>query len=480
MPWQEIHRQLLGGLLSELRSQWGRIREVEESLGIGTAGYLNKMCSGKAEIRLKLFLQTLSALGVEPRSFFSRALEICPRPEDYLAQIGGRQQEDKALDKMIEAAGEIEASEPPAAERLATADADDVALFVLTPRKAQQRALRHGKSYASHAFARAYLEYLDDHRYDHAVEAARMATGVVKDLLPRLPGPPNERLALLCFGLGVFGSARRSKGRFRSAARALRLALSVAERAGLQEDTANLLIRASYLLKDHGHVERALALLKEALVVFVRLGSRRDMGRVLVDQGMMSCYLGAYDTAVQDLEQGLACLADTTEALPRTHLAAYQFLAYASEQRGDLDAAEGYLAAGMRACGASHAVDRARLQWSLGTLALERGAVQQAEDWLRSALAVLAEHENALQEAVVILDLLRALLSQGKNREAIETAVSMSQLLGKFTNNTLAEATILGLVRAALDGELDEASICQVRDQLSAGKQPARGLPERG
>ena len=130
MPWQETHRRLLAGLLGELRGQWGRIREVEEALGIGTPGYLNKMCTGRAEIRLRVFLQTLDALEVEPGSFFSRALAICPQPDDYLRQIEDPEEDDRALAQIVKAARRIEAEEPPAAEPAATAGAGQVEAFV--------------------------------------------------------------------------------------------------------------------------------------------------------------------------------------------------------------------------------------------------------------------------------------------------------------------------------------------------------------
>ena len=479
MPWQEIHRRLLGGLLDELRNHWGRIREVEERLGISTAGYLNKMCSGRAEIRLRVFLEAIEALGMDHQRFFARVLEIRPRSEDYLIEIEDPSEVDKALAGIAKMALEIEAVEPPPAEPQASADAASVARFVRGSREAQQRALGHTKAYRNHAFVDAYLKHLDAHRYDHAEEAARLATGVVKDLLPRLPGPRRDRLSLLCRALGIFGSARRLKGRFTSASKAFRLALEIADRARLQEDSANLLIRASYLLKDHGHFERALGLLNEALVLFVRLGSQRDMGRVLVDQGMMSCCLGDYRTAVLDLEQALIHLDGSAEDLPRSRLAAYQFLAYAFEQSGDLDTAESWLARGVRALGSGHAVDRARLQWSRGTLALRRGEPRRAEDWLRSVRTVLAKHENTLKEAIVTLDLLRALLAQGKNLEATETAVGMGQLMWKFKNNQLAEATVLELVNAALAGQLDDTLVRQVRAKLDEPRTTAPDITQR-
>ncbi|MEM7354086.1 MAG: hypothetical protein AAF657_25005 [Acidobacteriota bacterium] len=207
------------------------------------------------------------------------------------------------LARLTEAARRIEAEEPPTFGPGATAGAADVDEFVRKSVESQLRAVRRGKVYRTHAFARAYLQHLGAYRYDHGDKAARLVTGVVVNLLPHLPGPRRECLALLCLGLGVFGSARRLKGHFSVASRAFQQALAVARRAGLQADEGNLLMRASYVLSDHGHFRRALALLKEALVLFVRLGSRRDIGRVLVDPGMFARVHAAYSRFQASLEQ---------------------------------------------------------------------------------------------------------------------------------------------------------------------------------
>ena len=478
MDWQEIHRQLRESLHGEVRKSWGRIAEIESVLCC-SEGYLNKLCSGRNEFKLDFFLRTIAVLGLDHRAFFSRALGIHPQSKDYLKELEDPGDHDQALTKIVRATRELEASEPAPARPATKRGAKLVAKLVSRPRGEQLRSLRRSLKYRDHAFARAYLQHLDTLRYDDAVGAAKLATGVAVHLLPALPGPQSERLSMQCLALGVFGSARRLKGGFAAAACTFGLALELSRRHQLHRETGDLLLRASYLLKDFGHFERALLLLNEALVIFVRLGSPWDVGRALVDHGMMSCYAGDYEAAVLDLQQALSHLEDGSGELSRNRLAAYQFLAYAHEQLDDLDAAEDCLATGTKVFGPSHAVDRAKLQWLWSSLAFRRGDYRRSEKLLRVVHEVLASHENALQEGVVLLDLLRSLLAQGKNQEAVDLATGMPHLLMKFRDNRFAKAAIVELVNAALAGQLNEKTVREARAKLEKEGTLARDPLER-
>ena len=472
MDWEESHQRLLQGLSSEIRGRWGQISEIEERLGL-SGGYLNKLCKGKHEFKLATFLKALAVVDVDPRAFFARQLEIHSGPVDFLEQLDDGDTSDRAFDRIARATLSLEGSKPPAADTVAIARASDVAEVVACSPAEQCRRLRSTRKYRTHAFARAYLEYLDALRYDHAPKAARLATAVASQLVPKLPGPDPERLSLQCLALGVFGSARRLKDQLAVSARAFRLALDVAGRSRLEQSRANLLIRASYLLKDFSHFDRALALLNEALVAFVRLGSQADIGRVLVDRGMMNCYAGNYEDAVLDLRQARVHLEGSAHEIPRYHLALYQFLAYAFEHLGDLEAAEECLAAGARSFGPEHEVDRAKLDWVRGSLAAKRGDGVLAEALLRSARAVLAARQHVAQEALVTLDLVNALLARNKPRDAADLATSMVRLLGASKKNPFVDAAVVELTSAALAGELSQDLIARARSKIEAGgRQP--------
>ncbi len=477
MDWREIHRRLLNSLQREWRACIVRTSEIEDRLKI-SEGYFGKLCRGQYNFKLNLFLRAIDALGLDQRTFFSRALELHPEPEDYLCQLEDQDDADRALPRIARATRELETAEPPPAHPGATATADNVADVAACSRKDQLRRLSASPKYRNQVFARAYLEHLDSLRYDDAELAARLATRVAVQLIPALPGPREERLALQCLALGVFGSARRQKGEFATAARALRLALELARRVGLREDRGNLLLRASYVLSDFGHFHRALALLNEALAIFVRLGAEPGIGRALINQGMMRCYLGEYEDAILDLHQARVKL-QGSEYLARHHLSIYQYLAYAYEQLGMLSDAHEWLEKGAKTFPPTNAVDGARLQWDSGRLAARSGEYERAEALLRSAGATLANKGFPGKEAQVELDLISVLLAQGRGKEASVLASGMAPLLFRFKNNAIAEAAILELISAAAEGRLHERVVDEVRGKLRGERTPGKGTLAR-
>ncbi len=466
MSWQDTHARLRECLRQELRKQWGGIAEIENRVAC-SSGYLNKLSSGTHEFKLDLFLKTLEALDVDPRVFFSRALGIQPVAEDYLRELEDESDVDRALARIECAAEQLETAEPPDPDPAATAAAGDVAELVKCPIREQHRRLRNTRKYRTHAFARAYLEHLDSLRYDNALRAARLAEKVAVCLIPALPGPRGGRLALLCVAFGIFASARRQKGRYADAARALRLALELSRRQRLSAENAALLQRAAYLLKDFGQFERALSYLREALEIYVDLDSRPGIAKTQVDRGMMLCYLGDYQTAVAVLDQALRRL-DGLD-LTRHLFAAYQYLAYAHEQLGELDAAERRLETATGVAGLERGFYWGKLRWQQGSLALKRGAYRRAEELLRSASEVVAAEENPYQEALVAVDLVESLLAQERLEEACALASSSARLLDRLASNRLAKIAVLQLVRAGLDGKLTRQLLAGARSQLQNG-----------
>ena len=472
MDWREVYRRFLSGLRREWRSSSVPTSEIEERLEI-CDGYFGKLCREEYNFKLPLFLRSIDALGLDPRAFFARALDLQPEAEDILWQLEESGEVDRAFQRMAHATRELEATEPPAADPRATATAEDVAAVAGCPRKEQLRRLSAFPKYRSHAFARAYLEHLDSLRYDDAELAARLATRVAVRLIPALPGPREDRLALQCLALGVFGSALRLKGRFALAARVLRQALELSRRAGLREDRGNLLLRASYVLKNFGHFKQALAFVNEAVVIFVELGSETDVGRALLDKGIMQNQVGEYERTTFVLHQARMKLKGN-EQLNSDQLALYQNLAIAYEHLGLLEQAHKWLEEGATTFPPDHASDAAKLRWLRGRLAFRNGQYERAEGLLRIAGAVLADNEFPGREALVSLDLISVLLAQGRSREAAELAAGMAPLLFRFKNNRVAEAAVLELISAAAEGELHERVVHAVREKLEGERTPGR------
>lgn len=477
MDWKEGHRRLVGSLRDEVRKNWGHIAELEDRLSLSD-GYLNKLCSGRNEFKLDLFLETIGALGLDHKTFFSRALEIQPRSEDYLQQLDDAGASDRAWSKIAKATAELVDAEapPPQAEPL---DVDSqLSEIVDCPRKEQARRLRHTRRYRSHAFTRAYLDYLDRLRDDDALGAARLVTIVATELIPALPGPNSRRLSLQCSALGIFASARRLKGETTIAARSLRMAIDVARRAGLRDETAFMLRRSAYLLRDFGHFDRALSLLREALEIYVDLGDSEQVAQTSVERGMMLSGTGDYEAAILVLERALSTFDSLGADAPQFVCAAHQYLAYIHEQRDDLETAEQQLRLATEvASSLQRSSFWARLTWSRGTLAHKRGHHGEAAEYLAAAREALAENESTLQEALITVDLLAALLAQQRFAEACAEATTMARMVEPFRNNRLAEMAVVQLVRAGIEGSLSQQLLEKTRAQLVEKRTPRKGAP---
>ncbi|MEM7357076.1 MAG: hypothetical protein AAF657_40050, partial [Acidobacteriota bacterium] len=340
----------------------------------------------------------------------------------------------------------------------------------------QQARLRRSSKYRNHAFVAACLKHLDSLRYDDAGTAAKLAATVAIHLVPKLPGPQPERLALQCLALGIYGSARRVKGRYPAAAAAFRLALEISRDHQLLKQQAELLQRASYLLKDFGQFERALEFLRVALEICVDRGSRAGIGKVQVDRGMMLWYLGRFDKVVTVLQQALRHFSDSRHMLPHTLFTAYQLLVYAFEELGQHRAAQRCLREAVRIPGLERGFYWAELCWLQGSLAFKHGQVQDAETYLQQARAGLSGAGKPGQQALVSLDLLDVLLALGKLEAACELAKDMACLLDTFEANPLAEQAIVKLIRPALTGRMTRSLVAEARVALKLGRtsfQPA-------
>ncbi len=479
MLWEETLERFREALRAEVRKRWGHIGEIEERAGLRLGG-LSDFYSGRKKNEISDLLRALDALEIDYGSFFARALDFHGLPEDYLAQLEvGAEKDDVKIARLERATYQLEGKTPPPVDALA--DASDVerqiAAVIRCKRREQERRLRETRAYGTHAFAHSYLEHLEILRYDAPDEAAKLTAMVMFGLIPRLPAPQSERLELHCKALGIFGSARRVRGRLASSARAYRLALELSRRGRLLGSTAEVLQRASYLLRDFGNFDRALAYLSEALILHAELGSESGIGKALVGRGMMLSYKGDYHRAIATLNQAIERLASSSEA--RYLRSAYQYLAYAQEHLGNLEASEYNLQAAENLSAPATKHEQGKLIWLRGAQALRRGAYKDSEGLLRTARSLLAEAESPGQEALVSLDLLDALLCQGQLVEACELAQSTVHLLEAFANNRLASQTIIKLIRPALAGRLSRSVVAEVRTSLKAIVGPRPSASER-
>ncbi len=467
-------REVLG---SELDKRQGQLGKINAAIGRGE-GYLRKVARGSTSITVDLLLASLQTMGIDAGRFFANALQTRVHKEAVLEELERFGEIHPRLERIKEATARLEASEPPAPAPEPVDVEAMLAGFLECRGTEQRRRLGHAEKYRHPAFAAAYLEHLDALRYDDPKEARQNAEAVAVRLVPRLPGPQSERLALQLEAIGVYASALRQVGRFAMAARALRGALAVARRYGLRQCLAELLQRAAYVLSSHARHTDAMELLDEALAICFDLGSEVGLGRVQVDRGIQRFYLGEVRPAMAALEQALELLHGDSPRDSRNRLVAHQALAHCLHKLGDLEGAEAAAARAVAESKRAGQLYRAYLLWDHGSLALERDACEVAEKRLREAFELFGGTRDP-NRALVALDLTKALVAQGKALEAVALAASMTEYLTAYHGNRYAEAAVSELVRTAVEGRLSLAAIERAREELRKARDPAARKPPR-
>ena len=473
MSWEKIQpslgsdensRRIREALRIEKEKRFGEIGEIEADLGL-SSGYLAKVCRDEASITLERLLRVLERMGVDAGRFFANAIGTRLPNDSLLEEVERSGEVSRRLTRIERVAHEVELSTLSNPMSRAIDAAAMVTDFVKNSGREQRRRLGAGQKYRHPAFAAAYLDHLDALRYDNAKEARQNAEIVAVKLIPQLSGHQPERITLLLKAVGIYASCLRQKGKWATAARALRFALAIARRHRLQEMIADLLLRAAGVLSDSGRFVEAKILLDEAFVLFYDIDSQEGLGMIMVDRGRTLIYLGEYQEAGEALERSLKFLQGDSLRTHRNRLAAYQLLALAYTHRGELEQAEDVLAQAVAESKDAGLVNQATVLWQLGVIAITKSSYEVAKKRLREAARVFEQLQDP-SEALVALDLAKTLLLQDKPLEAIAIAMNMAKNLTVFRDNSVAEALISNLIQTATRGKLTVAGIEQVQEKL--------------
>ncbi len=469
MDPKKLYDRVCATLEADARQLWGGIGKAEEkSCGVGNIG---RFCKGTREISVRHLFEFLCAAGTHPSGFFARALGLPLDSAMLLVDLITDHRSSNRLWRDVErAAVKLESNADVEVEAPRFASTGEITDLVDGMEQAtlreQMRRLRETERYRDRGFATAYLKHLDAQRDDDPDRARRLVARVAIHLIPMIPGPLKARIELQCEALGVFGSAQRLKTRFSTAARALHLALDLAERYDLAAARGRLLHRIAHLLEDAGNTRIALIPLREALEIYVHINSADGIGKTLVVQGRIYCCVKEYQRAIQVLERSLNYLPEDQQEFARYHFSAYQSLSAAYEELGNFQEARLLLAKASTFTNEQERVRQANLLWQEGGLCHAEGDFEHAEALLDGSQQRLAKHVNATQQALVTVDLVRSLLNQGKVQEACETASSTARFLEALEGHPMAEAAILQLAQAAIEGRLNLQVVHEVRCQL--------------
>lgn len=248
---------------------------------------------------------------------------------------------------------------------------------------------------------------------DHP-ERSRELARLAVDLAARIDdGPESEPLRADLRGLAwaQLGNAERIASDLHAAETAF-------ERAGehLRAGTGDPLARArllgfrASLQSDRSHFDQAVELARRAASLYRRLGDEHGVGRTLLKLATFHAYRDELEAACDRLDEALGLL--DAEREPRLQFVAHHNRASYLERAGRLDEASAELAAAGELAEAR--LDRLRLRWLAGRIALRRGELASGEQSLGEVRSAFVDRGLGYEAAQVSLELAVLYAEQGR------------------------------------------------------------------
>ncbi len=327
-----------------------------------------------------------------------------------------------------------------------------------------------------------------------AVELARLAVAAAEAAAPELAGrvagpaeagtaADREAFDLMALAHGQLANALRVASDLRSADRSLARGFDLAA-AGTGDPLirARLNSLAASLRGDQSRYAEGLALALRASRLYRRIGDDHRYGRTLLKVATLQAYREDLEEACSSLMEALDHLDAGAE--PRLAAVAHHNFASYLERLGqpdqaavELDAAERLLARVEEQAGGRSrehlSLDRARLTWLRGRIALGAGDRQRGEELLEEARHVFVDRGLAYEAAQVALEL--ALIYAEAGRVADQRRLA-EEMLPIFTSRDLhaeARAALKIYTEAARTQAAGESLI----RKLSAALDRAGGAP---
>lgn len=334
-----------------------------------------------------------SELEVEPRPVPAAYASVFAKAERRVAELAGGDLDERR--RAAELLAELEAL-PGDEARLAAVEHD----------------LRfHSWSLAERLRERSLAECAE--HLDGCRESARLAVAVAE----RVPaGPESEALRadLRALAWAQLGNAERIAGDLRAADAAFLTARKL-----LDEGTGDPLSRAQMLgffaslRSDQSRFDEGVELAAQAARLYRRAGDLHGYGRTLIKLATFHAYRDELVLACARLDEALTHLDPILE--PRLLFAARHNRASYLERAGRLDEAAAELAAAEPLAEAT--LDRLRLGWLSGRLALRRGDAAAGERALLEARADFLNHGLGYETAQVSLELAVLYAEQGRTAD---------------------------------------------------------------
>jgi tetratricopeptide (TPR) repeat protein len=276
-------------------------------------------------------------------------------------------------------------------------------------------------------FCRLLLRQSQEAVFDDPLQAVDLA-----DLAVRIAGrlddgyDPNWVLDLRAQAWAQLGNARRVVGELRSAEDAFRRAEGFLARStsGNTQAQAEIYALKSSLRRDQRRLKEALGLAAQALALYRENQNSHGIGKLILSEAKILEEMGDLEGAIHLLEQSPAEI--DAEADPRLFACARFNLLGCLTLAGRHDEAERLLPEVQGLFRESaQPLDRVRLTWAEGSIALGRGRTGDAEALFRQVQGAFLERGMGYDAALVSLDLAILYAQEGRTAEIKQLAVEV-------------------------------------------------------
>ena len=330
-------------------------------------------------------------------------------------------------------------------------------------------------------------EQLDPHTMPDAVaeidqlrfsdrEAAKAAIESYLRQLTVQDHPTPTSAGEIATALAVWAAIQRTRDHLADAGEALALALEISHRFELSATMALLLQRSHYLLRDWGEPRQASRFIEMALVQFASLGRSEDVGRCLVDRGIIAHHLLDDTATISSCTASLKLLPDTGW---RSRAVALQYIAEAHLRLGDTTQAGRAIDEALQVFEPVELdVCRGHAHWTRARVHVQSEELSEAAEHLHHALYHLTSGGGApVDIALIALDLASILLRVGDVGGLRALAERVQAISPALRTSPIVDRVLMEFVRVARYGNVTALFLMASKEQLEPAA-PPHGRPQ--